>query len=236
MTNIAVPSKKRPLLALDPLRDKLRYNWQSYLLNLLVGIPLLLGALIMFMPLVWTVSFSFGLPQEFFKIPPPVIPSAIRLDNYEGVFQRVNFLRFFVNSVIVTALVTLGQVVTCSMAGYAFARLRFPGKRIVFVLFLASMMVPQQVTLIPVFLIIRGLGLYNNLGALIIPHVTSVFGTFLLKQFFETIPNDLEDAAKIDGAGFLQIYRRIMLPLAGPPWRPWRFLPLIAPGTTSFGR
>ncbi len=171
----------------------------------------------MFIPLLWAVSFSFGQPHEFFKLPPPVIPSAIRLDNYQGVFERVDFLRFFLNSVFVTGCVTVAQLITCSMGGYAFARLRFPGKRVIFILFLASMMVPQHVTLIPVFIIIRGMGLYNNLGALIVPYAASVFGTFLLKQFFETIPDELEDAAKIDGAGFLQIYWRVMLPLAGPP-------------------
>lgn len=198
-------------------QDKLRHNFGAYLTNVLLALPLIFGSLLMFLPLIWAVSFSFGQPHEFFKLPPPVIPSAIRLDNYQGVFERVDFFRFFLNSVAVTACVTIAQIITCSMGGYAFARLRFPGKRIIFILFLASMMVPQHVTLIPVFIIIRGLGLYNNLGALIVPYATSVFGTFLLKQFFETIPDELEDAAKIDGAGFLQIYWRIMLPLAGPP-------------------
>ena len=199
------------------LQDKLKHNIGAYLTNILLALPLVLGSLLMFLPLIWAVSFSFGQPHEFFKLPPPVIPSALRLDNYHGVFERVDFLRFFLNSVFVTGCVTVAQLITCSMGGYAFARLRFPGKRIIFILFLASMMVPQHVTLIPVFIIIRGMGLYNNLGALIVPYATSVFGTFLLKQFFETIPDELEDAAKIDGAGFLQFYWRIMLPLAGPP-------------------
>ncbi|MDE2634781.1 MAG: carbohydrate ABC transporter permease [Chloroflexota bacterium] len=198
-------------------QDKLKHNLGAYLTNVVLALPLILGSLLMFLPLIWAVSFSFGQPHEFFKLPPPVIPSAMRLDNYQGVFERVDFLRFFLNSVFVTGCVTIAQLITCSMGGYAFARLRFPGKRIIFILFLASMMVPQHVTLIPVFIIIRGMGLYNNLGALIVPYATSVFGTFLLKQFFETIPDELEDAAKIDGAGFLQIYWRIMLPLAGPP-------------------
>jgi len=198
-------------------QDKLRHQASTWLANFVLALPLVLGSLIMFLPLVWAVSFSFGQPHEFFKLPPPVIPSAIRLDNYHGVFERVDFLRFFLNSVFVTGCVTIAQLITCSMGGYAFARLRFPGRRIIFILFLASMMVPQHVTLIPVFIIIRGMGLYNNLGALIVPYATSVFGTFLLKQFFETVPNELEDAAKIDGAGFLQIYWRVMLPLAGPP-------------------
>jgi multiple sugar transport system permease protein len=201
----------------DQLRDKLSNNWRSYLIGALLALPIIVGAVMMFLPLIWTVSFSFGLPQEFFQLPPPVIPSAIRMDNYEAVFQRVPFLLFFRNSIVVTLFVTIGQVITCSMAGYAFARLRFPGKRLIFILFLASLMVPAQVTLIPVFIIIRNLGMYNTLWALIVPNLTSVFGTFLLKQFFETIPIDLEDAAKIDGASFFQIYRHVMLPLAGPP-------------------
>ena len=217
MTNATLSSNNPLSAAIDPLLDKLYHKWRSYLINVLLALPLVAGALIMFLPLVWSVSFSFGQPHEFFKLPPPVIPSLFRLDNYEAVFKRVDFVRFFLNSVIVTACVTIAQLITCSMAGYAFARLRFPGKKIIFVLFLASMMVPQHVTLIPVFIIIRGMGLYNNLGALIVPYATSVFGVFLLKQFFETIPNELEDAAKIDGAGFLQIYRLVMLPLAGPP-------------------
>ena len=217
MTNSALSSDNHVFPAFGKLWDKLRHNWRSYAVNVMLALPLVAGALIMFLPLVWSVSFSFGQPHEFFKLPPPVIPSSFRLDNYEAVFKRVDFVRFFFNSVVVTACVTIAQLITCSMAGYAFARLRFPGKKIIFVLFLASMMVPQHVTLIPVFIIIRGMGLYNNLGALIVPYATSVFGAFLLKQFFETIPNELEDAAKIDGAGFLQIYRLIMLPLAGPP-------------------
>lgn len=217
MTSAALSNNDAWIQPPGPWREKLRSSWGAWLTNVVLALPLILGSLIMFLPLLWAVSFSFGQPHEFFKLPPPVIPSSFRLDNYHGVFERVDFIRFFLNSVFVTACVTIAQLVTCSMGGYAFARLRFPGKRLIFIAFLASMMVPQHVTLIPVFIIIRGLGLYNNLGALIIPYATSVFGTFLLKQFFETIPDELEDAAKIDGAGFLQIYWRIMLPLAGPP-------------------
>lgn len=217
MTSAAISKSNQALPPVAPRWDKLRGRWQGWLANAALALPLVLGSLLMFLPLLWAVSFSFGQPHEFFKLPPPVIPSSFRLDNYHGVFERVDFLRFFLNSVFVTACVTVAQLVSCSMGGYAFARLRFPGKRLIFILFLASMMVPQHVTLIPVFIIIRGLGMYNSLGALIVPYATSVFGVFLLKQFFQTIPNELEDAAKIDGAGFLQIYWRVMLPLAGPP-------------------
>jgi len=191
-------------------------TWRDSLVGLLLAIPLVAGGIVMAMPLVWAVSFSFGLPQEFFQLPPPIIPSALRLDNYRQVFSRVSFLSFFRNSVIVAITVVTGQVLTCSMGGYAFARLRFPGKNLIFMMLLSSMMVPGQITLIPNFLIIRSMGLYNTLGALIVPGLTNIFGVFLIKQFFETVPPDLEDAARIDGAGYFEIYWRIMLPLAGP--------------------
>lgn len=196
--------------------NKVRINWKEYLINILLGAPLVGGAILMLLPLIWTVSFSFGLPQEFFELPPPIIPSALRLDNYRVVFEKIDFVPVFKNSVIVSASVTVGQVITCSMAAYAFARLRFPGKNIIFAIFLASMMVPAQVTIIPNFIIIRQMGLYNSLGALIVPGLTNIFGVFLLRQFFETIPDELEDAAKIDGAGFFRIYWTIMFPLALP--------------------
>lgn len=202
------------------LLKKVIVQWKIYLPTIMVGTLITIGAIIMFLPLIWTISFSFGLPQEFFKLPPPVIPSALRLDNYKAVFEKLGgflvFFNFFKNSLIVSVIVTLGQVVTCSMAAYAFARLRFPGKNIIFILFLGSMMVPPIVTLVPTFLIVRSIGLYDSLGALIIPALASVFGVFLLRQFFETIPQDLEDAAKMDGANYFQIYWNIMLPLAGP--------------------
>ena len=217
------------------LLSKLRDKWQTYLVNALIGTPLIAGALIMFLPLVWSVSFSFGQPHEFFKLPPPVIPSAIRLDNYESVFQRVDFARFFLNSVAVTTCVTLAQLITCSMAGYAFARLRFPGKRLIFILFLASMMVPQHVTLIPVFIIIRGLGLYNSLGALIVPYAASVFGTFLLKQFSKPSPTSWKTQPKSTAQASCKFIVLSCCRSLARHWQRSRFSPSTAHGTTSFG-
>jgi multiple sugar transport system permease protein len=196
--------------------SKIRVNWREYLIDILLGVPLVGGMILMLLPFVWTISFSFGLPQEFFELPPPIVPSALRLDNYRAVFERVDFLTFFMNSVIVSVTILIGRIVTCSMAAYAFARLRFPGRDFIFTVFLASMMVPGQVTLIPNFIIIREIGLYNSLGALIVPGLTGIFGFFLLRQFFETIPDELEDAAKIDGAGFFHIFWKIMFPLVLP--------------------
>ena len=120
------------------------------------------------------------------------------------------------NSLQVTVLITLGQLVTCSMAAYAFARLRFPGRDTLFLVFLSQLMVPQQVTIIPVFILIRVFGLLDTPWALIVPALFSAFGTFLLRQFFLTIPNELEDAARVDGAGYVRTFVQIILPLAGP--------------------
>jgi multiple sugar transport system permease protein len=123
---------------------------------------------------------------------------------------------FVLNSLTVAAAVTLGQLVTCSMAAYAFARLRFPGREALFLVFLSQLMVPQQVTIIPIFILVRVLGLLDTHWALIVPALFSAFGTFLLRQFFLTIPDELEDAARVDGAGYVRTYVQIILPLAGP--------------------
>jgi multiple sugar transport system permease protein len=182
----------------------------------LTGGLLLVGALGALLPFLWMVAFSFGRPQEFVQTPPPVIPSALRLDNYQAVFDRVPFLSFMWNSIWVTALVVAGQVLTCSLAAYAFARLRFPGKNVLFIILLASLMIPSQVTVVPLFLLMRPLGLVDNDLALVLPGLVSAFGVFLLRQYFQRIPAEIEDAARLDGASHLQIYLRIMLPLAAP--------------------
>jgi multiple sugar transport system permease protein len=176
-----------------------------------------LGAILMVMPFLWMFSTSLRPSSESFKLPPAWLPTEFRIENYGAVLNSsVPFLSFAWNSVKVTFAVTVGQIITCSMAAFAFARLRFPGKNILFILLLASLMVPGQVTIIPVFIIMRKLGLINTHLALILPGLTSAFGVFLLRQFFLTLPQDLLDAAKIDGAGAWKTYWRIALPLAGP--------------------
>ncbi len=126
------------------------------------------------------------------------------------------FGRFYLNSLIVSTAITIAQLVTCSLGAFAFARLRFPGKDALFLLYLATMMVPFEVTLIPNFVIVRELGWIDSYWALIGPLVFSAYGTFLLRQYFKTIPSELDDAARIDGAGFLTVYWRIYIPLSGP--------------------
>jgi len=181
----------------------------------LVG-GLLLGGIVMMMPFAWMFSTSWRLAKDSFSLPPQWLPTTWRIENYQEVFASIPFVAFVFNSLKVAALITLGQLVTCSMAAYAFARLRFPGRDWLFLLFLSQLMVPQQVTIIPVFILIRMMGLLDTHAALIIPGIFSAFGTFLLRQFFLTIPTELEDAARVDGAGYLRTFVQIILPLAGP--------------------
>jgi multiple sugar transport system permease protein len=171
----------------------------------------------MMLPFLWMFSTSLRPIQESFKLPPAWFPTEFHFETYTAVFQSsVPILNFAMNSVKVTFFVTLGQLITCSMAGYAFARLRFPFRNTLFLLLLASLMVPGQVTIIPVFIIMKQLGLIDNHLSIILPFLTSAFGVFLLRQFFLTLPQDLIDAAKIDGAGPWTTFMRVALPLAGP--------------------
>lgn len=192
---------------------RIMYNLPDYIAALVLS----LGAILMIMPFMWMFSTSLRPIQESFKLPPAWFPTEWHFETYTAVFQSsVPFLTFAANSVKITFFVTVGQLITCSMAGFAFGRLRFPFRNALFVLLLASLMVPGQVTIIPVFIIMRMLGLVDNHLALILPGLTSAFGVFLLRQFFLTLPQELIDASKIDGAGPWTIYWRVALPLAGP--------------------
>jgi multiple sugar transport system permease protein len=187
------------------------------LLTIVAIVLLGLGAILMLMPFLWMFSTSLRPSAESYKLPPAWLPTQWHFENYAAVFEStVPFVAFAVNSLKVTLFVVLGQLITCSMAGFAFARLRFPGRDVLFILLLASLMVPYQVTIIPVFIIMKNLGLADNHLSLILIGLTSAFGVFLLRQFFMTVSQDLIDAAKIDGAGPWTIFTRIALPLAGP--------------------
>lgn len=174
-------------------------------------------AILTLMPLVWVVSTSLRQPIESFSVPPEWIPVDMDFSNYNEVFERIPFWSQMTNSFIITIAVVAGQIVTASLAGYAFARLRFPGRNFLFWLVLATMMIPGQATIIPVFILIsRGLGINDTLWALIIPSLSTAFGIFLLRQYFLQIPGDFEEAAMIDGANQWQIFRQIYFPLASP--------------------
>ena len=170
------------------------------------------------LPIMWMFSTSLRPPFESFNLPPDFFPTGWRWENYLAVLrsESINYPLFFLNSLKIASVTTGAQLLFCSMAAFAFARLRFRGRDALFFLFLASMMVPGQVTLIPLFIIIRNLGLIDSHWALILPVLSSAFGVFLLRQYFLTLPSELMDSAKIDGAGFFRIYWRIMLPLIGP--------------------
>ncbi len=180
----------------------------------LVHLLLVLGACLMVGPFVWMILTSLKTLGEATMVPPVVFPSNWQWNNYRDVWLTLPFADFYTNTVLMTAGRTVGQVVFCSMAAYAFARIQFPGRDFLFIVFLSVLMVPAQVFLIPQYLIMARLGWVNTLQALIVPGIFSAFGTFLLRQFFMSMPAELEEAAKLDGANHFQIYSRVMLPLA----------------------
>ncbi len=178
---------------------------------------LTIAAILVMMPLLWMFSTSLRPTTESFQLPPQWLPTQFRIENYIAPFESsVPFVGLFINSMRITVAVTLGQLISCSLAGYAFARLRFPGRELLFLLLLASLMVPGQVTIIPIFLLMRDLGLIDNPLAIILPGLISAFGVFLMRQFFKQMPQELFDAARVDGAGHIRSFIQIALPLAGP--------------------
>lgn len=174
------------------------------------------GALSMIVPFLWMLSTSFKTQAEVFILPIQWLPSALHVDNYPKAMSMAPFGRYFLNSAIMGVGITLGRLVICSMGGYAFARLRWPGRDTVFFVYLATMMIPSQVTLIPHYLIITWLHWIDTYYALIVPSFASAFGTFLLRQFFVTSPRELEDAARIDGCNRLRVLWHIIVPLSRP--------------------
>lgn len=185
--------------------------------NFFIYLLLIILAITDIIPFIWMFSTSFKERGKVFSYPPTFLPEPFTLEPYFRLFTYIPFLRQFLNSVIVTSLVIIGQLICCSLAGYSFARLEFPGRDIIFLLYLGTLMIPGYVTLIPTYIIIRSLGWINTLYALFVPGLFGgAFGTFLLRQFFLTIPKELEDAAKIDGCGYFKIYSTIMLPQIFP--------------------
>src|SRR5215203_3985250 len=174
------------------------------------------GAVVMIGPFVWSALTSLKTLGESFRVPPTIFPSHLQWGNYAQVFTQLPFLSFYENTIIVTAVKVVGVLITSSLAGYAFARIEFPGRNVLFAVYLAVLMVPYQIFLLPQFFIMAKLGWVNTLLALNVPGLFDAFGTFLLRQFFMGLPRELEDAAKIDGCNHFQIYWRIMLPLAKP--------------------
>ncbi len=194
-----------------------------------IGLHVLLltvGLFFMF-PFIWSISTSLKPLGDLFEVRPSLIPSEVRWENYREVFETVPFVQFYFNTIFVTIARALGQVFIASMAAFAFAQLRFPGRDLVFVALLTGLMVPEQVLMIPRYVIMRQLGWLDTYQGLIIPMLFSAFGVFLLRQFFLGIPKDFHEAAKLEGANPLQIYWQIYLPLARPALAAFGFLVVL---------
>jgi multiple sugar transport system permease protein len=170
----------------------------------------------MLVPFLYMISTSLMDELEVFSYPPPILPASPRWRNYSDALTALPFDRFFVVSAITSVTVVLATLLTSATAAYAFARLDFPGRERVFLLYLATLMVPAIVLLIPRFLLVNALGWVDTFRGLIVTEAVQVWGIFLLRQYFLTVPRDLEDAARIDGAGEWRVFTRIALPLAQP--------------------
>jgi multiple sugar transport system permease protein len=179
-------------------------------------IALIAGLVVMVMPFVWMILSSFKLTRELRRHPTRWIPDEPTLQNYRDLFDRLDFPRYFFNSTVVAVAVTAGNLLFCSMLGYALAKLQFPGKRILLVVLLGTLMIPAVVTFMPLFVIVTNMNLANTHAALILPFLAGAFGVFLMRQYMLGIPDELLDAARVDGAGEYRIFFRIVLPLCGP--------------------
>lgn len=173
-------------------------------------------AVAVMLPYIWMVSTSLKGPGEIFAYPPIWIPRAWRFQNYVEAWNAAPFGRYFFNSAFVALAVTVGQLVTCSLAAFAFARIEFKGKNVMFALFLSTTMISTQVTLVPSYLVLKNLHWLDTYQALIVPFLANGFGVFMIRQYFMTIPRELEDAAKLDGCGRLRFLWQILLPLSKP--------------------
>jgi ABC-type glycerol-3-phosphate transport system permease component len=204
----------RPPAELTRARAVRRRGPSIYLIAI-YGI-LVIAAFIALVPFLYVISTSLKDTISLFQYPPEWIPSEPTLDNFRGLLEDYPFLRWTLNSFVVASAVTIVKVVIDSMAGYAFAKMTFPGKDALFLVVLMTLMVPFAATLIPLFIIVRDLNLTNTYPGLILPALASPIGIFMMRQFIETLPTDLENAARLDGCSEFQIFRRVILPLIRP--------------------
>ncbi|MGL6154297.1 MAG: carbohydrate ABC transporter permease [Cetobacterium sp.] len=184
--------------------------------NMYIHLFLIIGVIFTLIPFLWMFLTSVKTLGESIQVPPVIIPSEFKWSNYKKVMEIMPFGSFYYNTVMYTVLRTVGQIILCSMAAYAFARIEFPFRDSIFLMLLAVLMIPGQIFLLPQYIIIQKLGLLNTLGGLLLPGLFSSFGTFLMRQFFMSLPKELEEAAIIDGCNHFQIFYRIMLPLVKP--------------------
>lgn len=183
-----------------------------------VGVWVLLSALgvLWMVPFLWMVSSSIKTLSEIYQFPPTWLPAEMQWFNYVNAWTRLPFGRFYLNSTVVTSATVIGALLTSSMGGYSFARLRFPGRDKLFLAYIATMMIPFTVLMIPLYVIMRSFGFLDTLQAMILPSLFTAWGTFLMRQYMLALPRELEESAKVDGAGYFGIYWRIILPLCKP--------------------
>jgi multiple sugar transport system permease protein len=184
--------------------------------QLLLYAILIVGLVLMVAPFVWMLLGSFKPRSEFLQSVPTWLPAAPTLDNYQRLVERLDFPRFFFNSIIVAVAVTAGNLIFSPMLGYALAKLRFSGRGVLLLLVLATLMLPTSATLIPLFVLMSSLGLVNSYPGLILPALAGAFGVFLTRQFFQGLPDELLEAARMDGASEFRIFWQIAMPLATP--------------------
>lgn len=180
---------------------------------ILVYAVLIVGIVVTIFPFVWMVLTSFKTQAEAVAVPPTILPSQFKIENYSELFKIVPFAKMYLNTIMSAVITVAGQLLFCSMAAYAFARLNFPGRDAIFMILLAVLMVPGSFFILPQYLLIQNMGLLNTFTALFLPNLFSAFGTFLLRQFFMALPKELEEAALLDGCNRFMIYYKIMLPL-----------------------
>ena len=175
---------------------------------------LIIVSLVFIMPFLWMFLSSFKPALEIIRIPPTFVPEKFTLNNYKTIFERLHFWRYFLNSVVVSVAITIVAMFTSSLAGFVFTKFDFPGRELIFVIFLAGLMIPFAVIVLPMYLFVSKIGLQNSYLGLILPLAVSPFGIFLVRQFMEGIPMEMVEAARIDGASNMWIYFRIMVPLS----------------------
>jgi ABC-type glycerol-3-phosphate transport system permease component len=192
--------------------------FRTFRFKTLITLLIIPGAILFIAPFLWMISTSLKDPMLVYAFPPQIIPDPVRWDNYARALGRMDFGHYALNTVRITLLCLVGHLLTASLTAYGFARLRFPGRDLLFILLISSIMLPSQVTLIPTFIIFRYLGWIDTFKPLIIPDWLggTPFTVFLLRQFISTIPVEMDEAAKIEGASFFDIYWRIILPLIKP--------------------
>ncbi|GIN13739.1 sugar ABC transporter permease [Shouchella clausii] len=204
-----------PVLNPGPVKQKKRGRIR--ISQILLHLALVIGSIVMAGPFIWMALSSLKSFEQIFAVPPVWIPDPFVWSNFTDSLQAMPFGRAYFNSFYISTIVVVSQVITCSMAAYAFAKLKFPGSKVLFIAFLATMMVPMQVTLIPLYIIMDNIGWVNTHLSIIVPNALfNAFGVFLLRQFMMGIPKEMEEAAVMDGANPLYIYAKIMLPLIKP--------------------